>query len=281
MTLRASGLRVSFGTVLAVREAELLLRPGELVGVTGPSGAGKTSLLTALAGVVSPAAGAALLDEQPVRDRDDAVARGVVLIPQGNALLRILSAIENVAVPLVLDCGGRRRERHMSGGRHGRRHRREAEWHRRDAEWHPGDAEWHPGDAERESVPDSAEALSVRDRAENALRLVGLAEAADQLLEELSGGQQQRVAVARGLAQRGRFVLADEPTSELDAANRTRVMALLRAEAARGAGVLVATHDPEAAAVCDAELHLSDGVLTVLRDDRVETGLAGSRSELD
>ena len=220
MTLRASELRVSFGAVVAVRQAELAVRPGELVGLTGPSGAGKTSLLSALAGVLAPAAGAALLDEQPVRDRDDAVSRGIVLIPQGNALLRVLSAIENVAVPLV---AGLTRE---------------------------------PG-----SGP-------VAERAEAALRSVGLAEAADQLLEELSGGQQQRVAVARGLAQRGRFVLADEPTSELDAANRGRVMALLRAEASRGAGVLVATHDPEAAASCDAELHLSDGVLTVLRDDR-------------
>jgi putative ABC transport system ATP-binding protein len=272
MTLRASGLRVSFGTVLAVREAELVLRPGELVGLTGPSGAGKTSLLTALAGVVTPTAGSALLDEQPVRDRDDAVARGIVLIPQGNALLRILSAIENVAVPLVSNGGRRRRERQPSDV---------------DAA-----AVREPSDAGREPVRDRAEAalsfrdraeaaLSVRDRAEAALGLVGLAEAADQLLEELSGGQQQRVAVARGLAQRGRFLLADEPTSELDAANRARVMALLRAEAARGAGVLVATHDPEAAAACDAELHLSDGALTVLRDDRVGIGLAGSRSELD
>ena len=208
-------------------------------------------------------------------DRDDAVARGVVLIPQGNALLRILSAIENVAVPLVSAGGGRRRERHVSGGRRGRRHatrrsrcsgRRANGLGRRGAGVGPGTRR---GGA------------AVRDRAEAALRLVGLAEAADQLLEELSGGQQQRVAVARGLAQRGRFVLADEPTSELDAANRARVMALLRAEAARGAGVLVATHDPEAAAACDAELHLSDGVLTVLRDDRVGIGLAGSRSELD
>jgi putative ABC transport system ATP-binding protein len=217
MTLAAVDLQVRFGRVVAVRQAELRIRPGELVGLTGPSGAGKTSLLAALAGVLAPAHGLALLDEQPVRDRDDAVTRGIVLIPQGNALLRILSALENVAVPLVL-------------GR-----------------------------------PDPAEA---REQAESALRSVGLAEAADQLLEELSGGQQQRVAVARGLAQQGRFVLADEPTSELDAANRVRVMALLRAEAARGAGVLVATHDPEAAAVCDAELHLSDGVLSVIRDDR-------------
>ncbi|MGI8667201.1 MAG: ATP-binding cassette domain-containing protein, partial [Jatrophihabitans sp.] len=84
----------------------------------------------------------------------------------------------------------------------------------------------------------------------------------------LSGGQQQRVAVARGLAERGAFVLADEPTSELDAANRLRVMGLLRAEAARGAGVLVATHDPQAAALCDAELRLDGGVPVWARDDR-------------
>ena len=67
---------------------------------------------------------------------------------------------------------------------------------------------------------------------------------------------------------RGRFVLADEPTSELDAANRERVMGLLREEANRGAGVLLATHDPEAAAACDAELKLDEGVGTWVRDDR-------------
>jgi putative ABC transport system ATP-binding protein len=191
--LRADGLQVRFGEVLAVRGADLEVGPGELVAVTGPSGAGKSSLLSALAGLIAPSAGRASLADVPIADRDDAVARGIVLVPQGNALLRLLTAIENVALALV------------RGG-------------------HP------PADAQAQ--------------AERALRAVGLDEAADQLLEELSGGQQQRVAVARGLAARGEFVLADEPTSELDAANRVRVMALLRAEANRGAGVLVATHDP-------------------------------------
>jgi putative ABC transport system ATP-binding protein len=214
MTLSVRGISVRFGSVLAVRGASLTLRPGELVAVTGPSGAGKSSLLTVVAGLYAPAEGTIELDGSPLADRDDAVARGVVLIPQGNALLRVLTALENVAVPLV---------------------------------------------AVRPRIADA------RARAEQALRSVGLADAGGQLLEELSGGQQQRVAVARGLAEQGKYVLADEPTSELDAANRARVMALLRAEAARGAGVLVATHDPAAADACDAELHLSDGVLTVVR----------------
>jgi putative ABC transport system ATP-binding protein len=88
---------------------------------------------------------------------------------------------------------------------------------------------------------------------------LGLANHGDQLIEELSGGQQQRTAIARGLALRGDVLLADEVTSELDAANRQRVIELLRAEADRGAAVIFATHDPEAAAACDRELHLVDG----------------------
>ena len=54
-------------------------------------------------------------------------------------------------------------------------------------------------------------------------------------------------------------------TSELDAANRQLVIDLLRAEADRGATVVFATHDPEAAASCDAELHLLDGQAELTR----------------
>jgi putative ABC transport system ATP-binding protein len=98
-----------------------------------------------------------------------------------------------------------------------------------------------------------------------ALEKLGLSGQAGQLTEELSGGQQQRTAIARGLALSGNVVLADEVTSELDAANRVRVIDLLRAEAVRGAAVVLATHDAEAAAACDHELHLSDGIAIIVR----------------
>jgi putative ABC transport system ATP-binding protein len=97
------------------------------------------------------------------------------------------------------------------------------------------------------------------------LTRLGLAGQAEQLVEELSGGQQQRTAIARGLALRGDVLLADEVTSELDATNRQKVLELLREEADRGAAVVLATHDPEAAAVCDAELHLVDGRAELVR----------------
>lgn len=104
-----------------------------------------------------------------------------------------------------------------------------------------------------------------RERAAGALTAVGLDEERNHLPEELSGGQQQRLAVAVLLALRARVLLLDEPTSELDALNRHRVLAALRSEAAAGAVVVVATHDPEAAAPADAELRLDEGVATWVR----------------
>jgi putative ABC transport system ATP-binding protein len=96
-------------------------------------------------------------------------------------------------------------------------------------------------------------------RAAASLERLGVGDLAERLISELSGGQLQRVAVARALAVEADVLLADEPTSELDEANRDLVVAELRREADRGAVVVVATHDPEVADLCDDELHLVEG----------------------
>jgi putative ABC transport system ATP-binding protein len=110
-----------------------------------------------------------------------------------------------------------------------------------------------------------ASAADARRLTVDSLERLGLAGQSDQLVEELSGGQQQRTAIARGLALGGDVLLADEVTSELDAQNRQKVLDLLLAEARRGAAVVFATHDPEAAAGCHAELHLVDGCAQMMR----------------
>jgi putative ABC transport system ATP-binding protein len=92
-----------------------------------------------------------------------------------------------------------------------------------------------------------------------ALDRCGVGDLADRLISELSGGQLQRAAIARALAVEPDVLLADEPTSELDETNRDLVVAELRVEAERGAVVVVATHDPDVADLCDDELHLVEG----------------------
>lgn len=104
-----------------------------------------------------------------------------------------------------------------------------------------------------------------RERSDAVLGQVGLGDVATHLVEELSGGQQQRVAVGRGLAQRPNVLLADEPTSELDASSRDVIVGLLAAEAADGAVVLLATHDPWCAEQAEAEYHLDEGRLRRVR----------------
>jgi putative ABC transport system ATP-binding protein len=99
----------------------------------------------------------------------------------------------------------------------------------------------------------------VRELAETALARAGLPDIPDRLAEELSGGQRQRVAVARALVTFPALLVADEPTAELDADTAALVLRALRAEATSGAAVVLATHDPEVAALCDAQLHLVDG----------------------
>lgn len=211
--LRVEGVTVRYGSATAVAGADLEAYAGEFLAITGHSGAGKSSLLWAIGGAVA-SEGTVRLGDDLVRDRAQAARLGIELIPQGSALAVLLSARENVALPLLA-----------------------------------------------RGVPSE----QAQRRAQEALESVGLHESGSHLAEELSGGQQQRVAVARGLALRGRVLLADEPTSELDHDNRERVLALLRAEAQRGAIVIMATHDPEAAEEADGEIRLDDGQLETVR----------------
>jgi ABC-type lipoprotein export system ATPase subunit len=76
------------------------------------------------------------------------------------------------------------------------------------------------------------------------------------LLEQVSGGQAQRIALARALLGHPRFLLADEPTGNLDAASAQLVLGAMREHADGGACVIVVTHDPAVVAECDRALIL-------------------------
>ena len=107
-----------------------------------------------------------------------------------------------------------------------------------------------------------AEPDAARERAEQLLGTLGLAERLDHRPSKLSGGEQQRVAVARALANKPPLVLADEPTGNLDEPTADIVFAeflnLVRGE---GSAALVATHNERIAAKMDRVVRLHEGRL--------------------
>lgn len=201
--------------VHALRGVDLTIAAGEAVALLGPSGSGKSSLLTLLAGLQKPTSGRALLggyDVTAMSERELLAlrARDVGVVVQGPArnLLPYANAEDNVrfaqrAVP--------KERRHLLRS---------------------------PADL---------------------LDSLGLGHVRRSRLGALSGGEQQRLSLAVGLAGAPGLLLADEPTSQLDADNRGHVVDMLTAAAAGGTTIVVVTHDEHVAGQVDRSIHLRDG----------------------
>jgi putative ABC transport system ATP-binding protein len=102
-------------------------------------------------------------------------------------------------------------------------------------------------------------------RIDEALQRVGLGGRSKHLPSQLSGGQQQRVGIARALAGEPRFLLADEPTGNLDSQMAQGVLDLLEEINASGTTIVMVTHDPELAARAKREVKVLDGVIQDVR----------------
>lgn len=98
-----------------------------------------------------------------------------------------------------------------------------------------------------------------REFAAEALRRVGLAQRMMHLPNMLSGGERQRVAIARALVHSPAFILADEPTGNLDSKSSGAVMELLEALHVEGSTLLVITHDPTIADTLPRQIRVLDG----------------------
>ena len=100
-----------------------------------------------------------------------------------------------------------------------------------------------------------------KERAKAALREVGLEKRMDHYPSQLSGGQQQRVAIARAIVNDPAFILADEPTGNLDSEMSLEIMGLFQQLNMRGKTILMVTHEPEFAAYTKRIITLRDGML--------------------
>jgi len=117
-----------------------------------------------------------------------------------------------------------------------------------------------------------------RERAMEALRVVGLENRASHRPNELSGGQRQRVAIARALINRPAILLADEPTGNLDSRTGNEIMATFGELNERGSTIILVTHEPDIAACAKRVVAIRDGLVTrdePIVDRRVITAAAG------
>ena len=204
----------------------LEIASGEFVCLMGQSGSGKSTLMNILGCLDSPTHGEYVLAGQQVSGlMSDALAairnRQLGFVFQGFNLLKRMSAIDNVALPMIYAGEGR------------------------------------------------AQALQ---RAQEKLRLTGLADLAQRLPNQLSGGQQQRVAIARALVMNPSVLLADEPTGNLDTATSEEIMDLIqRLNREQSITVVLVTHEPDIARFGQRLIRLKDG--RVIFDGPIAQGI--------
>jgi len=116
-------------------------------------------------------------------------------------------------------------------------------------------------------APKRIASSEMRRRALAALDIVGLGARSDHLPSQLSGGQQQRVAIARGLVNQPRLLLADEPTGNLDSKTSVEIMGVFQQLNEQGITIVMVTHELDVANYCKRTLVVRDGLL--VRDEPV------------
>ncbi len=120
-------------------------------------------------------------------------------------------------------------------------------------------------------APAGVRAKTRRQKASQALELVGLGDRAEHLPNQLSGGEQQRVAIARALIAQPLMLLADEPTGTLDSRTSTEIMDVFQKLNDRAITIIMVTHEPDIATYAKRNVVMRDG--SILSDTPVRERL--------
>ncbi len=187
------------------RSASLHARPGEILGLAGLVGSGRTSLARAMFGIEPALGGSIRLDGHPVRigSARDAIARGLYLVPEDRKLSGLvldMSIAQNVTLPAL---AGHSRMGLISPA-----------------------SEMRAGEAQRAALRIKAPSAAVH-------------------AVTLSGGNQQKVVLGRWLSLQPRAIVFDEPTRGVDVGAKGEIYALMRGLADRGVAVLMISSDME------------------------------------
>lgn len=227
--LFARGLVKRYGRVTALDHADFDLYPGEILAVIGDNGAGKTSLIKAITGAITPDHGEIHLDGKPIHFRSpmDARQAGIETVYQNLALSPALSIVDNLFLGREI----------RSTNPLGRLFR-------------------------------ALDKASMQKLAREKLSELGLLtiQNINQPVETLSGGQRQGVAVARAAAFGSRVVIMDEPTAALGVKESRRVLELILDVKRRGLPIVLISHNmPHVFEVADRiHIHRLGRRLTVI-----------------
>lgn len=204
-------------TVNALRGVSIQIDSGEFVAVWGPSGSGKTTLLNLIGAIDEPTEGEVFLNGRKLNalsdnERTEVRNRSIGFIFQNFNLIPVLSALENVMLPLQIAGESYSRAKKAAGYR---------------------------------------------------LEEVGLSRFIHHRPDKLSGGQSQRVAIARALIGTPEFIIADEPTANLDSETSDKIITLMReSNQKRKTTFVFSTHDRRLLEHCDRLIEMSDGKIS-------------------
>ena len=203
----ADGLRIEdvVTSAFPAMKVTLEVRRGEIVGLAGLVGSGRTTLAETVFGIQSPLAGRVLLDGAPVDalSAGDAIRKGIYLVPEDRkraGLLLDLPIFENVSLADL---------------------------------WHYASLSLVDGGEERRVAEEQKRNLSIK------------APSVETLAITLSGGNQQKIVLAKWLSMRPRAMIFDEPTRGIDVGAKSEIYALMRKLADAGVAILMISSDME------------------------------------
>lgn len=222
-TLEMKSLAKAYGKRPVVKDINLSLATGEIVGLLGPNGAGKTTTFYMAVGMIRPQQGDILLDGEDIKGLPmyQRARKGMGYLPQEPSIFRKLTVRQNLAAVIeIRRAAGDRRRREDNG----------------------------------------EEPLPLGDEVNRLLEEFNLTEFADRDGYRLSGGERRRAEIARAIAVRPQFMLFDEPFAGIDPLAIIELKKMMTYLKSKGLGILITDHNVrETLSITDRAYIISNG----------------------
>lgn len=225
MLLETKGLTKYFGGLSAVRDFDISIGEGEIVGLIGPNGAGKTTVFNLITGILKPDRGRILFDGKDITGRKphEVAAFGIGRTFQLTPLFPFFTVLENVSACFHL---------------------------------YPKSSLFHTFFNTKKYRSNEAK---IREEALEILRMLGLEKYKDEFAANLPHGFQKLLGMARAMAIRPKLLLLDEPTSGMNWEEISNTLSIVRRMREQGLTIVLVEHNMEVIDICDRVVAMSFG----------------------